>query len=295
MFLLLFLIIPPFQFPISSPGNETLPTTIPRPSEVYTRISITGDDPLDWEPFSNGGAYDGSSGLPYRIVDKQIDASGVAPCIQIASSTVYFIISGCTLENLDPTPVESAIKLYNVQNGRIDDSFSSCDVSGNFEHGIFLFSCSNIEIIGATIHDIDDGNNNGNGIFMENCNDVDIISGNIFSNCAENGIMLNDQCDNNLILGNEIYGNDIGILIDNGEANELSENDIHDNLNVAVLLDQCVGTIISEPIVDFKTDGTEFLIDEPIQFTFMGMVGQEPASFEWDFNNDAVIDSIEEK
>lgn len=242
----------PFTINTNNPGPKTISyysvdnngNTEPVKSQeiryvmpTYGVIQLNGKDDPGWDAFPGDGF---TSSTPKLIQDLIIDSSGEAYSIHISNigNDFYFKIVNCDLAT--SSVIDAAIKLENVQNAVIEE----CDISGNFEHSILLLDCSNIKIMGSTIHDINDGNGNGNGIFIENSNNNLITSGNTISNCFEAGIILNDNCDGNIISGNELSSNDIGITIDNGINNKISGNNIYDNTNFGVLLDQCGTSIV---------------------------------------------------
>ena len=151
-----------------------------------------------------------------------IDPSGSPHVVLIAANWVN--ISGFKITGSYDTPIDSAIKLDNVQHCRIYDN----NCTGNFA-GVYLASSSN-----NTIDDnqcvLNDFYGNGNGIRLESASNNNIISGNLLSANGQEGIImfdsnLNDIFDNNISL-HSWYGIYIGGM---SSGNFIYHNNFIDN------------------------------------------------------------------
>ncbi|TXT62399.1 MAG: hypothetical protein BAJALOKI1v1_950002 [Promethearchaeota archaeon] len=176
-------------------------------------IDDSGSSPLLWQftweevaemPWCSGN---GTSIDPYQIHNITIDAENVpgrisypnrVHALQIRNSSAYFILNNCTLKSSNSENISSGIYLYNVKNGEIINN--NC-------------SLNNIAIF------LEESSNN-------------TFSGNILTNCREIALYLQNNCNNNSILNNDLSMDSgvsakIGICLDtNCNYNTLFQNNI---------------------------------------------------------------------
>lgn len=200
--------------------DDTIETPISeeklKPSGYWTESYIDIDDSnptKDWawmatnEPWCYGS---GEWSNPYVIFNVSINAAGspTGSGIIVSNSVdVYFIIRNCTVYNGGTTSYDGGIKLYNTNNGTIEDN----DFSNNGWVGIMVYSSNNNTIRGNTANN----NNNGGGY--------------------GHGICLAQNSDNNTIDNNDFHNNeDDGISFTGGDYNEIFENIIDNNAGYGV-------------------------------------------------------------
>ena len=214
-----------------------------------------------WAASEWGFSGSGMEGNPYIIRDLNIDGFGLASCIEINNSDVYFKIQNCTVSNSGTLEYQAGIKLQNANNGTIVNN--TC--SNNGENGIQLYSsCKYNNISRNTVHD-----NPLHGIHLEeNCNN-NTISGNTANYNYLSGIRLDSDCDNNTILGNTAnyngweginleysdnntisgntanYNNYEGINLENSNNNTISGNNANGNYQSGIFLEDSHNTTIS--------------------------------------------------
>jgi len=194
----------------------------------YIHIDNNWSDSANDLPWVQGG--DGSPGNPYIIENVTIDA-GSKNAIFIENSIDHFIIRNCTLSNTGNGSIRwhhnGGIHLYNVRNGKLIENFCS----DNLHSGIHLGDCDNNEIIENTL------DNNRVGIFFNDC-DNNNITGNYAHNQYDDPLdgifggagMFLEWGVNNNILGNEFNNNEVyGILLNNADSNNISDNTANDN------------------------------------------------------------------
>ncbi|MHA1654216.1 MAG: right-handed parallel beta-helix repeat-containing protein [Candidatus Thorarchaeota archaeon] len=117
--------------------------TGPVPAYVeHGPIDIGSDSQFSWQ----GWPGSGTEADPYVIEGFNITA-GSDSCIQIRSTTVYFVIRGCFLSSSS-----TGIYLFNVQNGRVENN----TITGCPWTGMCLSGCSNTIVTNNTIIDAKD-------------------------------------------------------------------------------------------------------------------------------------------
>lgn len=169
--------------------------------------------------------------------EKTIISADGGDVITINSSNVD--LSTFNIKKIGTSKTYSGIKV-NADNCRIIDNIISGFRNGIFisnyhettiaynsiknnVYGLFLSSSSDNKIEYNKIY-----SNSNDGIFLnETCNDNQIIGNEIYSNSGGNGIYLNNNCDENYISENTIYSNGIiGIRIENSSNNQIDENTV---------------------------------------------------------------------
>ncbi len=186
-------ILPAFR--IGHKGNDVC-NYYPRFS-ADAPILVDGDGGWASIPDISG---DGSSGNPYVVKDKIIDAGGVENCILIQNTSKYFIIRNCSVTHSAPMPA-AGICILNATNGQVERN--NCNANGG---GIFVGAKSaNVTIT----QNYATGNEYGIIIYDSTGNVTAVInnaSGNTY-----NGIDVSTDCtdihvENNLVVGNGIQG-----------------------------------------------------------------------------------------
>jgi parallel beta-helix repeat protein len=166
-----------------------------------------------------------------------IDAEGLGDVVTINVSGVD--LSTFTIKNSGSAETDAGVKV-NADNCRIIDNIISDCRNGIFissynettiayntikdnEYGIFLSSSSDNKVEYNTIY-----GNSYDGIFLnETCNDNQIVGNDIYSNPDGNGIYFNNNCDDNCLSHNTIYSNGIiGIRIENSSNNKIANENI---------------------------------------------------------------------
>ena len=204
-------------------------------------------------PWVQGG--DGSPGNPYIIENVTIDA-GAKNAIYIENSIDHFIIRNCSLSNTGNGSIwwfhNGGIHLFNVRNGKLIENFCS----DNLHSGIHLGDCDNNEIIGNTL------DNNRVGIFLTDC-DNNNITGNYAHNQYDDPLdgifggagMFLEWGVNNNILGNEFSHNEVyGILLNNADSNNISDNTANDNSVGIYLMNSDYNTISGNTLIGNSMD-----------------------------------------
>jgi len=224
---------------------------------VYIDETMPGRTWADWaaEPWCKGS---GTEEDPYMIKNIVIDGEGSVFCMMIVSSRVFFKIHGCTFSNTKIAPgVRTAgLVLLNTSNGVIfKNKF--------FENGWpGLGQGAGIALISSHYNRIQKNlcyENEGVGIYLEwssfndvtknDCTDnsvTGIVVGSshgcyITKNfCSENGqtgiavINLLDEStrpQDNIIYGNKVENNPVGIYFSEADNNDVFRNTIKENTN----------------------------------------------------------------
>ena len=193
---------------------------------LTSTIHIDDLDPnLNWGKTAADNDWCNGSGTwndPYIIEDIVINGQEKDSCILIENSNIaFFRIENCTLYNSGDEYLyseEAGIKLFNTSNGFLTNN----NCSRNNIYGIILRESSNIT-----------------------------LSAN-FANKNANGIVFQDTCINNTIIGNEIkYNFYNGLILDWGcEFNNIIQNNVNDNFESGILLMGGINNTISENILD---------------------------------------------
>lgn len=92
----------------------------------------------------------------------------------------------------------------------------------------FCFALTNNQYIQIHGFILKNATNSGIGLFGVSQFNI-ITSNTICSNTAYGIILSGDEVNNNLLLGNHVIGNQIGIMIDNGDYNTVNRSFIHNN------------------------------------------------------------------
>jgi len=179
-------------------------------------IRINSDLEFASMALSSGWPGDGTSINPYVISDYFIDATGYLASIYIGNTTVYFVISNCTLYNTLGSGNDSSagVLLNNVTHGRLTNNNCSSNLIGiclgysdlniiennhcfDDYYGIALMT-SSINIIGNNSCRWNDAF----GIFLSNSSDLNLLTNNTCTSNSGSGISLFSQCKNNMIFNN---------------------------------------------------------------------------------------------
>jgi parallel beta-helix repeat protein len=171
-----------------------IPPLSPRPVHAaltsHVPILINGNSGFTKPDPVNGGGS-GALNDPYIIENWVIDASS-ADGIRIKSTTAYFIVRNCLVENGGSSYY--GIYLENVINGKIKNN----TVENNY-YGVYLYNYSNNNTISSNIAE----NNHGSGIYLVFHSDSNLVVGNIVENSSNRGTVLYNS-DNNLVYHNNM-------------------------------------------------------------------------------------------
>ena len=215
---------------------------------------------------------------PYIIENITIDGDSSGSCIEVRSSTAYFIIrnsvfygAGLALEDC------AGIKFINTDNGKLINN----DCSNNNRHGIYLVGSNNNTIMNNTAKfnywsgiQLETSNDNtilenileenDNGInFYDECYSNNISNNNITNN-NDDGIRIRAYCDFNTIQGNKINDNGGGIYIYYYSNNfEIFDNIITFNTGTGIYLDyHCSNHNIINNIIEHNSGHGVYLESE---------------------------------
>jgi parallel beta-helix repeat protein len=192
-----------------------------------------------WQSLSESQPWCSGSGTeedPYIIENIKINGGWSGSCLEIYSTSVYFIIRNSIFYNSGNTPDDAGIRLEDVSNGKIINN----NCSNNERNGISLLgseynliyqntACDNY-IGGIKLDDISQYNNitenildrNANGVYMLD-SPYNIISDNNINENRENGIFIGNsnpylQSNDNRVSMNHISeNNQNGIQIDRSD------------------------------------------------------------------------------
>lgn len=165
---------------------------------------------------SLNGVSEGSGTVddPYIIKNWCINASTVH-AIWIENTDAYFIIRNCYVYGGGVN--SSCIFLYNVQNGRIENS----TVTRSW-YGIYLYSSSHNTLANNSVY-----GNDGDGICLDSSSNNTLIDNAVYEN--NDGIELDSLSHHNIITNNTIYTNHIGIFLKSSSNNTLTNNAVYEN------------------------------------------------------------------
>ncbi len=169
-----------------------------------------------------------------------IDGSGTGDVVFIEAS--YVVMRSFTITNGGSLFEDSGIEICNADNCAIE----RCKFYDNYA-GLFLYSASFNSITSCRFY-----SNNDAILFFESYsgpymdNQANQIRNNIFEDNAHCGILFEHTGDthhhlSNLIHGNRISSNDIGISMIMSEYNDISYNNLTGNSNYAISLGMCMG------------------------------------------------------
>jgi len=202
---------------------------------VHSPISINGNSQFSSRAATEGWGGDGSSGNPYVVGNYKIHATGES-CISISNTDVHFVIRNCNLSGADV----AGVGLSGVFNGRIElntitqnegDGIRLTDSGNNVIDNntmdmemVYVMNYNGIHLIGSS-DNIIKGNNIhlsvNDAIRLVSGSGSNIISGNHLEENGNNAVYLGG--DENIISGNTMLSNKVGILVDS------SFNIIRDN------------------------------------------------------------------
>ena len=197
----------------------------PNESRMDSKDSIKSyADPIitisDNSGFSAYPGY-GNSTHPYIIENKIIDGSWNSDCISITDTTAYFIIRYCIIYN-----GKYGISLDNVTNGKLLNN-----------------TCHSHQYSGFLLYDAYDN----------------ILINNTAYNNTEKGIWLFDvdnQCNNNTLIKNQFYENQIGIeIFQGGKFNNLTKNIARNNSQIGLYLHIAINTTLIDNIANNNSQG----------------------------------------
>jgi parallel beta-helix repeat protein len=200
----------------------------PATSAIWTTNFIHVQN--NWSSFAEITG-DGSWETPYLIENVIMDASSSPTDSGILiedEKSNYFKILNCTVINWGASNEDGGIKLYNSDNGFIENNTCSDPGSGS---GIVLLGditgtdhCDNNSIYENTVN-----NNDARGIFVElYCEENKIYDNEVHNNLV--GISLFDHCTYNNVTDNSVSDNSRGIELayasnsNNVEFNEIESN-----------------------------------------------------------------------
>jgi parallel beta-helix repeat protein len=165
-----------------------MPQSASAASVAHGVIAINGNSEFATMAATEGWKGDGTISNPYFISGYDIDATGHSCGISIGNSTVYFVISNCS-------------------------------VNGASEYGIDLGTVQHALITHVSSH-----SNGGVGIRLHDTSSNNVVKRNSLSSNYFGGIILDNYCDNNLIsynncsdptVPNPILGTSAGIFLNN--------------------------------------------------------------------------------
>ncbi len=210
---------------------STSKTISPRKAISYTAhspIKIFGNASFKNTAQSEGWPGDGSESNPYVIEGLEITGSSSdLTLILIEKTDVYFKISNNSLDGKKQT--QDGIKLFSVSNGMILDN----EVKNCLYAGISIQNSATNTISGNTV-----SKNGRSGTWKANYWKLDLCGMNLIASHSNeitnntitsnniHGISL-DASSNNLLLKNEISGQEVGLgLFRGANYNTISENEI---------------------------------------------------------------------
>jgi parallel beta-helix repeat protein len=210
---------PPQKSPLHN-TNKILERKSLLNNEKHDPIMIDGNLDFVAQVRNEDWLGDGSESSPYIISGFDIFSSEFS-AIQISNTNVFFQISNCRLIN-DRT----GISLSNVINGHIFNNTIYNPIGGqnvgNERSGIIISLSRNNLIEKNTIYKTEWA------LQLGMSSSYNIISSNIlFDNV--NGIMVTETSNNNKIINNHAYSNELGIEAHNSSENEISYNLVYNN------------------------------------------------------------------
>ncbi len=172
-------------------------------------IDDAGFGDLTWTeatllPFCSGS---GTWSDPYIIENIHFQSLNLKTCLTIRDSNAFFIIRNCIFEHYG---LENGLRLSDADNGNLIDN--DCSYNNGNGIGIFLYSSENHTISGNTLSE------NKEGIYLSSSS-YNTLSGNNINDNTENGILLDYNSDNNLVINNTLIGNTLFIREDACEDN----------------------------------------------------------------------------
>ena len=201
-------------------------------------IDDTGSGDYTWaqaasQPWCSGA---GTQNNPHIIENVTIDASDSGSCLIIRNSNVYFVIRNCSFLNAGPTQFYSGIELINTNYGLIIENYFYHN-----EEGIRLETSGSNQIEKnnfKTSHYL--------AIVMENDCDYNKIIDNDINNNYRSIYLI--ECDYNEIKKNKMNSNtQFGIYCHTSNYNNIIENDINYAGNIGIAFDgSCRDNFISK-------------------------------------------------
>jgi len=175
---------------------------------------------------------------PYIFENITINGQNSSNCIEIRNSNVYFIIRNCSTYNAGIISNNAGIKLYNTQNGWLNNN--NCSYNGFI--GISLGFSSNNNITNNILI-----GNEFIGLWVDMGFNNSIIENDVTNTNDNNdiGIFLSNAHHNN-ISGNLINGNTRGLVLADCNSNTISKNEIFNSINSVIELCRCINTNISK-------------------------------------------------
>ncbi|MBY8985620.1 MAG: right-handed parallel beta-helix repeat-containing protein, partial [Candidatus Lokiarchaeota archaeon] len=227
-------------------------------------IDDSGTGDFTWVETVNKLAWIYGSGTlidPYIIELITIDGLNLTSCLTIRNSIVYFKIQNCTFYNSGSNFYDGGIKLISVSNGEL--IYNNC--SFNNANGVVLDSCQNIMITENTIN-----NNVMSGIKVISSINIAIINNKATINYnGEYGILL-ENSDDNEISNNIINFNQIGIYLINSNDNLIAFNDLQFNILEAYHIESGLGNILDGNLL--PREPSEFPLEILILILIIGIV-----------------------
>jgi parallel beta-helix repeat protein len=181
----------------------------------------------------------GRAGDPYIIENWDISAEN-ANGIEIRSTTSYFVIRNCLVENGGVS--YDGIFLYNTVNGKIEN----CTCYNNYS-GIRLDSSSNNTLTNNSCSNDEDGirldSSSNNTLTNNSCSNG---SSGVYLSYSDNDNLVNDMCDTNYygislysssddtLTNNSCDNNDYGIYLSGSNNDRIYHNNFVNNVNQAL-------------------------------------------------------------
>ncbi len=195
----------------------------------------------------------GTFSSPYIIENVTIDGGGIASCIDIRDSDVYFEIHNCTFYNSgygSPPDNDAGIRLYNVTHGRLFKN----NCSNNGFSGIHIIRSYNNTILNNTLND-----NFDQGLKLRLSYNNTVMNNKVNYNGFGIGL---DRSYNNRVIENVV--NDCswyGIYVMEGHYNTLFKNKVTNCTASGIGMTQSNNTIISQNACEHnKVDGINIVL-----------------------------------
>ncbi|MHA1109782.1 MAG: NosD domain-containing protein [Promethearchaeota archaeon] len=240
---------------ISFTDRASTRTINPTTSAIWTANFIHVQN--NWSSFTEITG-DGSWDTPYLIENVIMDASTSPTDSGILiedEKSNYFKILNCTVINWGASNEDGGIKLYNSDNGFIENNTCSDPGSGS---GIVLLGditgtdhCDNNSLYENVVD-----NNAARGIFVElYCEENRIYDNEVHNNLV--GISMFDHCSNNNITDNSVTDNSRGIeLAYASNSNNVEFNEIESNQWGIYIYEECdSNTLYNNTITDSVSSG----------------------------------------
>lgn len=224
------------------------------------------------EDFISNNGVSGGQGTeedPYIIEDYYIEAER-GYCIYIGNTTKFFKLRNNDVSNalgyiVPPYITESAIQLYNVTNGLVEEN-----IAFSSGYGIRLGKSSEVDIVGnqlfsntygilfdestESLASENNATDNSKGLFIYHSND-NILTDNLLQDNDDQGIWLDSSSDNTISFNNASH-NQKGIDLESSSTNTISMNEVWGNTDgIGLYSSSSYNNVINNTIGDNTWNG----------------------------------------